>query len=60
MRYDIYIYIYVIRRLRVNYIYEFVHANKYQMGHAVAQLVEALRYKPEGSGFDSCWFHWNI
>jgi hypothetical protein len=22
-------------------------------GHAVAQLVEALRYKPEGSGFDS-------
>ena len=23
------------------------------MGHAVAQLVEALRYKPEGRGFDS-------
>jgi hypothetical protein len=23
------------------------------MGHAVAHLVEALRYKPEGSGFDS-------
>jgi hypothetical protein len=22
------------------------------MGHAVAQLVEALRYKPEGRGFD--------
>jgi hypothetical protein len=22
-------------------------------GHAVAQLVEALRYKPEGCGFDS-------
>ena len=22
-------------------------------GHAVVQLVEALRYKPEGSGFDS-------
>jgi hypothetical protein len=21
-------------------------------GHAVAQLVEVLRYKPEGSGFD--------
>jgi hypothetical protein len=21
-------------------------------GHAVAQLVEALRYKPEGRGFD--------
>jgi hypothetical protein len=23
----------------------------------VAQLVEALRYKPEGRGFDSRWFH---
>jgi hypothetical protein len=23
------------------------------MGHAVAQLVEALRYKPERRGFDS-------
>jgi hypothetical protein len=22
-------------------------------GHAVSQLVEALRYKPEGHGFDS-------
>jgi hypothetical protein len=26
----------------------------------VAQLVEALRYKPEGSGFDSRWYHWNF
>ena len=26
-----------------------------QGGHAVAQLVEALRYKPEGRGFDSRW-----
>jgi hypothetical protein len=25
-----------------------------------AQLVEALRYKPEGSGFDSRWCHWNF
>jgi hypothetical protein len=24
---------------------------------AVAQLVEALRYKPEGRGFDSRWWH---
>jgi hypothetical protein len=23
----------------------------------VAQLVEALRYKPEGGGFDSRWYH---
>jgi hypothetical protein len=28
------------------------------MAHAVAQLVEALRYKPEGRGFDSRWCHW--
>jgi hypothetical protein len=29
-------------------------------GHAVAQLVEALRYKPEGCGFDSRRCHWNF
>jgi hypothetical protein len=29
-------------------------------GHAVAQLVEALRYKSEGRGFDSRWRHWNF
>jgi hypothetical protein len=28
------------------------------VGHAVAQLVEALRYKPEGRRFDSRWCHW--
>jgi hypothetical protein len=27
-------------------------------GQAVAQLVEALRYKLEGRGFDSRWCHW--
>jgi hypothetical protein len=26
----------------------------------VAQLVEALRYKPEGRGFDSRWCLWNF
>jgi len=26
-------------------------------GHAVTQLVEALRYKPEGRGFDYQWCH---
>jgi hypothetical protein len=26
----------------------------------VAQLVEALRYKPEGHGFDPQWFQWNF
>ena len=29
-------------------------------GHVVAQLVEALHYKPEGRGFDSRWCHWNF
>ena len=32
----------------------------YQWGHAVAQLVEALRYNPVGRGFDSRWCHWNF
>jgi len=27
---------------------------------AVAQLVETLRYKPGGRGFDSRWCHWNF
>jgi hypothetical protein len=25
----------------------------------VAQLIEALRYKPERRGFDSRWCHWH-
>jgi hypothetical protein len=29
-------------------------------GTLVAQLVEALGYKPEGRGFDSRWSHWNF
>jgi hypothetical protein len=29
-------------------------------GHEVAQLVEALRYKPEGRGFDSRLCNWNF
>ena len=29
-------------------------------GHAVAQLVEALRYKSEGRGFDSPMLSWNF
>ena len=33
---------------------------KYRKGHAVAQLVEALSYRPEGRGFDSRWCHWNF
>jgi hypothetical protein len=29
-------------------------------GYVVAQLVEALRYKPEGRGFDSRWGYWDF
>jgi hypothetical protein len=29
-------------------------------GHAVAHLVEALRYKPEYLGLDSRYGHWNV
>jgi len=28
------------------------------LGYTVVQLVEALRYKSEGHGFDSRWCHW--
>ena len=28
--------------------------------HAVAQLVETLRFKLEGHGLDSRWCHWNF
>jgi len=31
-----------------------------KQGHVVEQLVEALRYKPEGCGFDSPWCHCNF
>ena len=39
-----------------------VYSVRYNMsaGHAVAQLNEALRYKPEGGGFDSRRCHWNF
>ena len=30
------------------------------VAHVVAQLVEALRYKPEGHRFNSRWCHRNI
>jgi hypothetical protein len=30
------------------------------LGYVVAQLVEALRYKSEGPGFDSQWGIWNF
>jgi hypothetical protein len=38
----------------------FITCGLQQQEYAVAQLVEALRYKPEGRGFDSRWSHWNF
>jgi len=31
-----------------------------RLGHVVAKLSEALRYKQEGRGFHSRWSHWNF
>ena len=31
-----------------------------RVGHVVARLVEAVRYKSKGRGFDSRWCHWNF
>ena len=39
----------------VNISFRLVH-----ISDAVAQLVEAQRYKPKGCGFDSRWGHWNF
>jgi hypothetical protein len=37
------------------------HYSKQRLLHGRhAQLVEAMRYKPEGRGIDSRWFQWNI
>jgi len=37
---------------------QYIVLETYQL--AVAQLVEALRLKPEGRGFDSRWCYWNF
>ena len=47
--------------VREAFIYLFIYAELFMTwGHAVAQLVEALHYKPEGRGFDFRWCHWNF
>ena len=38
----------------------FLWKTKGKLGHPVEQLLETLRYKPEGRGFDSRWRHWNF
>jgi len=44
---------------RIPYFEHFAVQSK-AVGHALAQFVDALRYKPEGRGFDSRWCHWNL
>ena len=41
-------------------IHEFSITTSPSSGYVVAQLVETLRYKPEGRGFDSRWSQWNF
>jgi hypothetical protein len=39
---------------------EFFYLRYIQRGHAVAQLLEALRYKPGDREFDSRWGNWDF
>jgi hypothetical protein len=48
---------FVLFELTVLFLPEYYLQLLFVWGHAVAQLVEALRYKPEGRGFDSRWCH---
>ena len=44
----------------LGYLATFLHRGSINLNVACAlQFVEALRYEPEGSGFDSRWCHWN-
>ena len=58
-----YIHIYCYEATNTDSVIEYllnISPIKTQLGHTVAQLVEALRYRPEGRGFDSRWCHWNF
>jgi len=39
---------------------KFLDLTYFMMWYEVAQLVEALRYQPEGRGFDSRWCRWDF
>ena len=45
-----------LTNITVNALRFYEESNIY-WGYATAQMVEALRYKPEGGGFDSRWNH---
>ena len=58
-----YIYIYTYIYIYRIYTYIYITIGTYyffRWGHAVAQMVKALRHKSEGRGFDSRWCHWNF
>jgi hypothetical protein len=38
----------------------YYNSSLHVLGQGVAQLVEAMRYKPEGRAFDSLWGHWDF
>jgi len=48
------------RRATTRLVQLVIECDTFCVGHAVAQLVEALRYKQESRGFDSRWCHWNF
>jgi hypothetical protein len=56
------------KQRHVGYVFKFIWWCHYlsnlvgigKAGHTVAQLVEALCYKPEDPRFDSQWCHWNF
>jgi predicted RNA methylase len=47
-----------IKMFIANQLYQDFIRKKY--GERGGAVVEALRYKPEGRGFDSRWCHWNF
>jgi hypothetical protein len=52
---------YVIYLFICLFIYLFIYLSVLlKLGHAVAQLIEELRSKPEGRGLHSRWCHWNF
>jgi hypothetical protein len=50
----------ILRLTRNNYCELFLAPTNYTGHAAVAQFVEALRYKPECRGFNCSWCHWNF
>jgi hypothetical protein len=47
-------------RIKSHPVDPFIRNPSAKLGHMVAQLVEALRYKLEGCRFNSLWCHWNF